>query len=345
MFGSMKGIYRVMIVLMVLGAVPFVTIGTMSLIKSTGNLTARVFDQLEGLRETKRLQITSFFRERERDLNVLCDIVATFRMEAGADWAPRHMETFFSKYIDEYGYHDLFIIHPDGDVLYSVAGEADDGTNMLTGPYADSNLGRLVRKVIRRGAFGMADFAPYAPSGNEPAAFVAEPVLNDGRVDLIVALQLSIEAINAIMMERAGLGRTGETYLVGPDMLMRSDSYLDPANRSIRASFKNPERGSVNTDASREALAGITGEKVITDYNGNPVLSAYAPVSLWGVTWALIAEMDLSEAFEAVDNLTWLISIVAVVGISTIVAVGLLIGLLFLNRPGRGSTGIWREDG
>ncbi|MBW1785247.1 MAG: cache domain-containing protein [Deltaproteobacteria bacterium] len=342
MFSSLKGIYKVMLVLMALGVVPFVTIGTMSLIKSSGNLTAQVFDQLQGLRETKKNNITAFFKERERDLNVLCDIVEKFKTETGPEWTPQKMESFFSKYIDEYEYHDLFIIHPDGDVLYSVAGEADYGTNMITGPYADSNLGKLVRKVIRSRSFGMADFAPYAPSGNEPAAFVAEPVLKEKQVDLVIALQLSIEAINAIMMERTGLGKTGETYLVGPDMLMRSDSFLDPGNRSIRASFKDPENGSVDTDASREALAGKSGERVIIDYNGNPVLSAYTPVSLDGVRWALIAEMDLAEAFEAIDNLTWLISIVAVVGISTIVAVGLLIGLLFLNRPGRGTAGFWK---
>jgi len=343
MLNSLKRPYKVVLVVMALGVVPFVTIGTMSLLKSSSKLTAQVFDQLEGLRQTKKKQILTFFKEREHDLNVLCDIIKNFRNEMGPAWAPQAMEDFFSKYIKEYEYHDLLIIRPDGEVLYSVAREADYGTNLITGAYAGSNLGKLVQRVIRSGTFGMADFAPYAPSNNEPAAFVAEPVRTGDGVDLVVALQLSIEAINAIMTERTGLGKTGETYLVGQDMLMRSDSFLDPVNRSIRASFKDPEKGAVNTEASREALAGKSGEKIITDYNGNLVLSAYTPISVEDLRWALIAEMDVAEAFQTIDTLTWLIGIVAVLGMSTIVAVGLLIALLFLNRPGKRSISLWQE--
>ena len=88
----------------------------------------------------------------------------------------------------------------------------------------------------------------------------------------------------------------------------------------------------MDTEASREALAGHTGEKIITDYNGNPVLSAYAPIRLWDVTWALIAEMDVAEAFESINKLTWVVGIVAVLSVSAIVGVALLIVLLLLNR-------------
>jgi methyl-accepting chemotaxis protein len=169
------------------------------------------------------------------------------------------------------------------------------------------------------------DFESYAPSNGEPAAFMAQPLLQDGRVELIVALQLSLKAINDVMQERSGLGRTGETYLVGPDKLMRSDSFLDPTHHSVKASFADPAKGSVDTEASREALAGKKEEKIIIDYNGNPVLSAYTPLTVGDVTWALIAEIDEAEAFAAVKAIRWLIGIVAVVGIGAIIAIALLI--------------------
>jgi methyl-accepting chemotaxis protein len=191
--------------------------------------------------------------------------------------------------------------------------------------------------VIETGEFGMADFAPYAPSENEPAAFLARPVLRKNRLEYIIGLQLSIESINKIMMQRTGLGKTGETYLVGGDMLMRSDAFLDPVNRSIRASFAKPQAGRVDTEASRNALAGETGERIIKDYNGNPVLSAYTPITLWDVNWALIAEMDVEEAFTPIHRLGWLISMVAVISILSVVTTSLLIVLLFLNRPVRPS--------
>ena len=232
---------------------------------------------------------------------------------------------FFTDYIEKYGYYDLFLINPNGFCFYTVGKEADYHTNLVSGKYAGSNLGKLLRDVLKSRQYGMADFAPYAPSNNEPCAFVAQPVVHDGKVELVVALQLSLEAINNIMQQRDGMGETGETYLIGGDKLMRSDSFLDPANHSVKASFANPGKGIVDTEAAREALAGQTGRKIIIDYNGNPVLSAFAPLKIGGTTWALIAEIDESEAFAAVNRLKWLMGIIAIIGILAIIAVALLI--------------------
>ena len=210
---------------------------------------------------------------------------------------------FFANYIEKYGYYDLFLVHPKGEVFYTVTKEADYGTNMVDGIYADSGLGKLVRKVLESGRFGLADFEPYAPSGGVPASFIARPVMKNGKPQLVVALQMPLKAINSIMQEREGMGESGETYLVGSDKLMRSDSFLDPTHHSVLASFKDPSKGSVDTEAVREALSGQTDRKIILDYNGNPVLSAYAPVHLEGVTWALLAEIDEAEVKEPIWKL------------------------------------------
>ncbi|MEW5724454.1 MAG: methyl-accepting chemotaxis protein [Thermodesulfobacteriota bacterium] len=234
-------------------------------------------------------------------------------------------QEFFAKYTQMYGYYDLFLVNPDGYVFYTVAKEPDYQTNMVSGQYADSNLGRLIRKVLETRQPGLADFEPYAPSKGEPAAFMARPVVHEDKVEIVVALQLSLESLNNLMQQRDGMGETGETYLVGPDKLMRSDSYLDPANHSVKASFANPSLGRVDTEASRDALAGRTDARIIIDYNGNPVLSAYTPVPVGDATWALIAEIDEAEAFAAVNMMRWLVGIIAVVGVAGIISLALLI--------------------
>lgn len=245
--------------------------------------------------------------------------------EAVAAKAPNETRDYFTKYIEKYGYYDLFLIHPEGRVFYSVSKEADYGTNMVNGKYADSGLGRLTREVLQTKKYGIADFARYAPSNNEPAAFIAQPIMHRDEVEMIVAMQLSLEAINAIMTQREGMGETGETYLVGEDKLMRSDSYLDPQNRTVKASFANPGRGSVDTLATRQALAGKSDAQIIEDYNGASVLSAYAPVEIGGFTWAIIAEIDEHEAFAAVTAMEWIMLLIGVVGVAVIVVVALLL--------------------
>ncbi len=234
-------------------------------------------------------------------------------------------KAFYAKYKEFYGYYDLFLINPDGYVFYTVTREADYQTNMISGKYRDSNLGELVREVKSSGEFGLADFAPYAPSNDEPAAFIAQPVMHEGEAELIIALQISLDAINAITSQRDGMGETGETYLVGVDKLMRSDSFLDPVNHTVKASFANPNKGSVDTKAVDEALAGKTSTEIVIDYNGNPVLSAYAPIKVGKTTWAFMAEIDEWEAFQALTRIEWIIGIIALVSFASIVAIALLL--------------------
>ena len=241
-------------------------------------------------------------------------------------------EYFFEKYAQIYGYYDLFLINSDGYCFFSAAKEADYQTNLANGKYADSGLGKLFRKLINSKEYGMADFAPYAPSNNEPAAFIAQPVLHEGEVEIVVALQLSLEAINGIMQQREGMGETGETYLVGPDKLMRSDSFLDPANHTVKASFANPSTGSVDTEATKLALSGKEGTKIIKDYNGNTVQSAFTHLKVGDVTWALISEIDESEVLRPVKALRNSIIIVGFI-IALIVAAGAYFIAQMISKP------------
>ena len=244
---------------------------------------------------------------------------------------------FFEKYVLMYGYYDLFLINPDGYVFYTVAQESDYQTNMVNGKYSSSGLGKLVREVLETKSFGFADFEPYAPSNGEPAAFIAQPVVHQGDVEIIVALQLPLDSVNNIMQERTGMGKTGETYLVGEDKLMRSDSFLDPENHSVIASFANPNLGSVDTEAAREALAGTEDAKIVIDYNGNPVLSAYTPIEVFGNTWALLAEIGQAEVNAPVRSMIMIILVIGVVMAVIVAMIALFIGISIANPLSRGA--------
>lgn len=216
---------------------------------------------------------------------------------------------FYKEYIEKYGYYDLFLIAPNGHCFYTVARESDYNTNLLNGKWMDSGLGELTRQVLQTNEFGFADFAPYGPSNNEPASFIAQPVKNrNGKTIMVVALQISLEGINKMIAQGSDKEQTLECYLVGSDYLMRTDSILDPQHHSVKASFANPSKGSVTwqgkpTKALSKALSGETGSEVITDYNGSPVLSAYAPIDVYGTRWALLCEVDEKVAMEAKNEM------------------------------------------
>lgn len=215
---------------------------------------------------------------------------------------------YFADYLERFGYYDIFLINPDGDIVYSVFKEIDFGTSLKNGAFSSSGLAQAYQQALKTNASNppvIIDFQEYLPSYNAPAAFMAAPVRQAGMLVGVIAFQFPIDRLNEIMSERDGLGETGETYLVGQDALMRSDSYLDPLNHSVNASFRQPEKGKVETEATSAAHNGDNDVRIITDYNGNPVLSAFGPLSFEGLNWAILAEIDEAEVMKDVANLKW----------------------------------------
>lgn len=232
-------------------------------------------------------------------------------------------------YLKKFGYYDIFLVHPEtGRIVYSVFKELDFATSLTDGPYAQTNFAEAFRQASSApsaDAVVFTDFKQYFPSYDAPAGFVASPIYDGNRKIGILMFQFPIDTLNTIMKTRAGMGESGETYLVGSDKLMRSDSFLDPDHHSVTASFRDTEKGKVDTEASRAAIKGDTDEKIIIDYNGNPVLSAYAPLEFEGLKWALLAEIDEAEAFAAIKTLQRVALLVAIIGIAGIVGIALLI--------------------
>lgn len=235
-------------------------------------------------------------------------------------------------YLDKFGYYDIFLVDINsGDIVYSVFKELDYSTSLTDGPYAHSNFGNAFRQAreLNQGEFVLVDFAQYTPSYEAPASFIAAPVFDGDKKVGVAIFQMPVDRLTAVMSQREGLGETGETILVGGEFLMRSNSHRDPKGHSLVNSFRNPKTGKVRTKDVQEALAGKTDVMEVTDYCGNEVLAAYAPVDLCGLRWCVSAKMDTSEAFAAIaemnttaaqvnSNMFWINSVIILVGLAVV---------------------------
>ena len=204
--------------------------------------------------------------------------------------AHRTYHSWLRGFLKNQGYYDVFLFDLQGDLIYTVFKEQDFGTNFLGGPYSGSGLGDVFRRArtLREGDVAFADFAAYEPSAGAPASFVGAPLMRDGERLGVLAFQLPSNRINDIMRFSAGMGRTGETYLVGGDFLMRSDSrFFENSTTLVQV---------VETDASQRAVRGEQGFLLCDDYRGTPVFSSFRGIEFHGVTWALLSEMDEQEA-------------------------------------------------
>jgi methyl-accepting chemotaxis protein len=328
---------KLIIVFLAIGIAAIAALGAISFTESRKALMESTEAELKAVRDIKKNQINDFFEERVADIKVYSANtavqMAAERFITAYDTSGLQSQTYqkwenahgpkLETYVNQYEYYDLFFISNEGEVVYTVAKESDLGKNLVTGSLSDSPLAKAFQKG--KNEYGLTDFSFYEVS-NEPAAFVSGPIRNnDGERIGVLAYQISLKAINEIMQERAGMGETGETYLVGPDKLMRSDSYLDPEGHSVEASFKGTvEQNGVNTVAVQNALSGQSNTEVIIDYNGNPVLSSYTPVQFGDVTWAMMAEINEAEVMEPVKTLGNEIIIVAIIVGIIIVVVSIM---------------------
>jgi methyl-accepting chemotaxis protein len=310
------------------------------------------FHSLTGIRDSKAKQITTFFDERNADVKVLArsanvhtlveDLIHVhnvLKVKANAKYPVTHVlakektnlhENFFQGYMHDYGYYDIFIVcAKHGHVMYSAAKESDYGENLVYGDLKDSGLFNVWKKVKETKKVSFVDMEPYGPSANAPSMFVGSPIYFDGELKSILVFQISDKSINNIMQFRKGYGTSQEDYLVGPDSLMRSDSYLDKQNHSLLASFANPSSGKVDTVASINALAGKSNTEIIIDYNGNPVLSSYAPIKIGdSINWAIISEIDEAEVLEIPNNIRNIIIMISFV----IFIIITLIAIFIINK-------------
>ncbi len=193
-------------------------------------------------------------------------------------------------FLESFGYYDIFLFDLEGNLVYSVFKETDYATNFLNGPYKDTNFGDVYRKCLAINSPGtvvIEDFKPYEPSYGAAASFTGSPVFRDGKKVGVVIFQMPVDKIMKIMQETAGMGETGETYLVGSDHLMRSNSRFSEESTLLTQR--------IDTDAAKAAISGQEGLEVIDDYRGVSVVSSYSPLKMKGLDWVILAERDLAE--------------------------------------------------
>ena len=302
----------------------------------------------------------------------------------GSEWSAAHAEyhDYLRRLARLSDYPGLVLISPSGQVVYSVNKDVDLGADLVGGPYSYTNLGLAFQKAMsgnRLDTVTFADFEGYAPAFDDPTGWAVAPLANDVGIVGAVAVRLPVDRIDAVMTGgrnwlESGLGESGEAYLVGEDRTMRSvsrdlvedpEAYLDaattaglPPERAAQAvaSGQTLLLQTVSTQAVDKAFEGRSGIETNANYIGVRSIAAYAPITPDGVIrWAIIAEIDASEALAPVDDFTRNLAIssaiiVGVVSFISVVIAGLAVRPLrrlrdAARRIAAGETGVQVEAG
>ncbi len=291
------------------------------------------------------------------------DFAAALKMTGANDsseWARLNAryQPFFADFTERFGFDDTLLLDTQGNIVYTAYKGVELGANVLKAPYATTELGQAYRQAMRATSVDdvfLTDFERYAPAYGVPTPWVVTPIGDQTGIHGALALQLSVDRFNDVMTadrqwESEGLGTTGETYLVGPDRLMRSvsrellqnpEKYVkdvvangtpaDVAQRQVDVKgsvLLQPVRTSA-VDAAFSGGDGVTTEK---SYLGPVALQAFKRLQLPGLDWVMVASIDRSEALAPVSAFARNIAL----STGAIVLAVCLLSLLFariLTRP------------
>lgn len=273
------------------------------------------------------------------------------KLDAAADgsgWSEAHRRyhPFFRAFLKTHRYYDIFLVDPDsGHLIYTVFKEQDFATGLLDGPYKDTNIARVFRRArasTTPGEVFFEDFEYYAPS-DEPAAFMATALIENGVVQGVLIMQFDVDELNEIMNNRLTLQNAHssqksdfnmvdvdtQAYLLGADMFMRSDptdfkKQQTPGYKTKILSQK------VESDITAEAFrkgAAAFGNMIYRDYRGIRVLGTYRQLNLNGLEYVLISEVNYNDATR---SQRFLILLWSFLGLITMVLV--ILGTIYLAR-------------
>jgi len=337
MLNRMKIKTKLVVSFLIVGIVPILTIGLLAYFNAANSLTHSIEERLETITNQKKIQLNSQLQTIRSNLQAIArtsDIEAgfasliTYHSEVGTGENSEYLTATSNKYVsreydsiyeqinnqlapypEEYGYEDMYLICiPHGHIMYTNGRKTDLGCNLSLADSAANGLVSVWSHITRGTDFILTDTAPYEFNDENPALFAGTAVKNDaGELIGVLAARIGQHSIDEITQESAGLGISGESYLVGEDRLFRSNSRLisettvleyQSNSMAVEQCFAtHADYASTHShDENRVDLKKMSSIHKISDVVSR---ATYLPE----FNWVLVTEMGVSEAFKTVDTL------------------------------------------
>ena len=300
---------------MAVSLLPILIIGYSLLRTFETEMEKTAIQQVSAIADMKAEQIDSYLRERLLDARVIQTASTTriamrefakvyAQMGVNSD-AYRQLDAryreHFKRFVEEADYYDLFLISPQGAIVYTDAHEADFATSLITGPFRNTGLGVVTREALNTLQDGVSDFEHYLPSHGAIAAFMAFPIVVQGKLEGVLALQIYSERVFQVVTDNVGLGASGETVLMRLQN-ERTALVMAPLKHKPDAALdlKIPLHNAPFAVAAQSGLHGERGAGLKRDYRDREVVAAwrYLPRMNWGIE----VKMDADEVFAFVQR-------------------------------------------
>jgi signal transduction histidine kinase/CheY-like chemotaxis protein len=296
-------------------------VGGVAFVRAKEALKQAAFNRLSVTATLKQEEITRWFDDQRRDFLLITqfpDVKTNLKIVLNnnkSDTKYQNANTVLSKYLMEIAklktnFKEIFILNRSNQIILSTE-KTHEGQYEI--------LGNMT--YVRPGELGDS-FAPIfyvSPVTGKPSVTLATPLQNElGVRQGVILAHLNLDRIDRIVRERTGLGKSGETYLVGS--LVTKNTFI---SREKFNKQKVPEE--IHSQGIDAAMSGASGMGLYQNYAGVLVIGVYKWLNEQDL--ALLVEMHQEEAFAPARQLAGTIVLVG------LAAVGfLLIGVYWLTR-------------
>jgi HAMP domain-containing protein len=215
------------------------------------------------------------------------------------------------------GADGVYLVGSDGTILAQEGGVVTSET-WATGMYPTADL---IQSVSQTGELAAA-FWSSPKNDADSRFFYALPVEGTDRSVVLVEFSAD-ELIQTIQFEGrprdAGLGETGECYLIGSDKVARTP---------VRTGMGNQ----MDSEGVRRALAREEGSSIYANYSGDTVIGAYTSFQGPGQNWGLLVEQGQAEALAGAGN-PILVNTGIAIAFIILIGIGALIWAKLFVRP------------
>lgn len=285
--------------LLLLTLVPLIFVLVINYFQRVDVIQARTFDKLTAIRDLKVQQLSDWLDERVGDMYSLSYDKELLDLEFLLDPSKsnnsnnakillnlrHHLQRYFKYYPD---YYDFSILNAKNGVIVASTKEFTEGQ--------DKSLEKYFTETIEKRELVIQDIH-YSRDLSNPTMTFSIPIFNTNQnneeiLGVLVARINLHNSLYKLLLNRVGLGETGETLIVNTE---------GQALNELRWYENAPLNLKISADPAVNAAQGKTGFSITTDYRNEEVLAAYTHIP--ETTWGFVCKQDVYELNTPIRNM------------------------------------------
>ncbi len=305
----------IIFILILFTLLPFILLRIIAYPKIQSDLKTVIMDNLETVGNKQADLVSTWMRERMKDVIVVANNPYVANSVKAAVGSHGHEESvaYLELVVAEYGYKGAFVCNDDGKVTIATSEENEGGDVSKRDFFKKALQGNTTTTSIIPSEIELTNEFDEMEIGL-PTMFVSTPLKDESDSIIgVVVFRIHVATLSNLLQSQK-FGKTGETYIVGKEGYMLTESRFNKNLKKsgairIRSALElklvNPETGKL-TYGVRQCLKGKNGysSKGYKDYASISVLGVWR--WLPELDWGVITEIDKNEVYGVAYNLNTL---------------------------------------